>query len=303
MSMPRSIVRSRFGGVRGKLTMATMAVCAILIGVLGYKELYPDLSAKRRAADANDADQAAYRPKITIHNGVRYLFAQNADEQFDATALRLTPQYLEFGRGREDTPALIEPKFEAADQADAWMLSRDKVLIVKIGDQVRVYTLDVVVSHEVVNDLIGDTAIVVVYDRSAALGAVYERSMDAHTYTFAASGYTYDPPSGPWDATPTIVLWDRDTESLWWPPLGKAVSGPAVDTPMKLLDESFWAQSTWGKVKKKYPHAKVLIRFQRQKIAKSWPRYELQTIGESKALPPDIKSLPPRWGDNADLPE
>ena len=58
----------------------------------------------------------------------------------------------------------------------------------------------------------------------ADLGAVYSRNYNSKELTFALSGYTYYD-KNIWNGLDGFVLWDRETESLWWPLVGKAVSG------------------------------------------------------------------------------
>ena len=77
----------------------------------------------------------------------------------------------------------------------------------------------------------------------ADLGAIYDRIVDERLYTFALSGYTYFDPAV-WNGMDGFVLWDRETESLWWPLIGKSVSGPILNTPMKVYDQTACAQTT-----------------------------------------------------------
>ena len=72
----------------------------------------------------------------------------------------------------------------------------------------------------------------------ADLGAVYDRNLDGHTFTFSVSGYTYADRKV-WGGMDAFLLWDRDTESLWWPPIGSRISiehtvGKGIST---LIDE------------------------------------------------------------------
>jgi hypothetical protein len=146
-----------------------------------------------------------------------------------------------------------------------------------------------------VNDTIAGRPIFAAYCYLAELGAVYDRRYGDHMLTFALSGYTYSDDSI-WDGRDAFVLWDRDTESLWWPPVGRAVSGPLIDTPMQLLDEALWAQTTWGQARRRHPDALVLRPGQERDFEPpaSWPRLDTPT---GPALAGEA-GVPPRWGDN-----
>ncbi len=215
---------------------------------------------------------------------------------FDVTRSHLDPQQLRYGLGREHFHALIEPTFESMDEAD-WMNDDTRVICVSIAGDTRVYPIDLLQGHEVVNDVVGDVPIFAAFCVLANLGAVYDRRMNDHPLTFAVSGYTYSD-ADVWDGMDAFVLWDRDTESLWWPPLGKAVSGPLIDRPMRVLDQKQWAQTTWGEVRRKHDHVVVLRRGQHLEPPTNFPRYEADGLS-----PPGDAStgIPPRWGENSEL--
>lgn len=96
--------------------------------------------------------------------------------------------------------------------------------------------------------------------------------MEDHTFTFAVSGYTCGQ-TNVWGGRQAFVLWDRDTESLWWPTIGTAVSGPMFGAHLKLLDKALWSQTTWGVVKDNFPQVRVLDTGQDFKRPQSWPKY------------------------------
>ena len=251
------------------------------------------------AASQPKAESWRWRIKVLDRGGKRYLFGGLEGEHFDIEQFRLDPAQLRYGLGREAFPALIEPQFEPAAEADQWLRAADRVLAVKIGDEVRVYPRSLLERHEVVNDVVGGKSIFVAYCILADLGAVYERTLGEHTYTFGVSGYTYAA-ANVWEGRQAFILWDRDTESLWWPPLGKAVSGPAIDMPMRVLDESKWVQSYWSRVKADHPDAVVLRRNQKPDIPQPWPdKFDLTAAGDVEAPSAQTKHIAPRWGANS----
>ncbi|GAB4191430.1 MAG: hypothetical protein Kow00105_05500 [Phycisphaeraceae bacterium] len=217
------------------------------------------------------------------------------NDDFDVTTFRLKPDQLHYGLGREVFPALIEPEFVSATEADAWLHPNHRVLAVKVGQDVRVYPIDLLIQHEVVNDMVGGIPIFAAYCILADLGAVYDRRLDGHTLTFALSGYTYTDPKV-WEGRDAFVLWDRETESLWWPPIGKAVSGPLVDRPLTLLDNQYWSQSSWGQVRSLSGDVRVLKPDQDFERPVDWPR--LTTLPPQDGTEPE-PAIAPRWGQNA----
>lgn len=234
---------------------------------------------------------------IERDDGTRLLHGGEEESMhFNITTFRLDPGNLNYGIGREAFPALIEPKFVSAAEASEWLGSDDRVLAVRIKGEVRVYPVELLIRHEVVNDVVAGVPIFAAYCILADLGAVYDRRLGDHTLTFALSGYTYADPDV-WDGRDAFVLWDRETESLWWPPIGKAVSGALVDQPLKLLDEAQWSQTSWGEIAEKHPHATVLQRGQDFERPQQWTRIE-QPVPESVAESSEPPTIAPRWGQN-----
>lgn len=220
------------------------------------------------------------------------------EDHFDISTFRLNPARLKYGLGREHFKALIEPRLVPhAEVADRFREDM-KVLLVAIGNEARIYPIAWIRRHEVVNDVVGGVPIFTAYCILADLGAVYDRRItDGHTLTFAVSGYTYSNPEV-WDGLDAFVLWDRDTESLWWPPLGRAVSGPLVDRPLALLDESWWDQTTWGDAITRFPHALVFKPAQRFEQPQRWPRLDVTDLDLPSIDDAPVPAIAPRWGAN-----
>ena len=239
-------------------------------------------------------------PDIVEENGRRYLWGgPGRDQRFDITEFRLNPKRLEYGLGRERIPALAKPRFTSTQTADSFLEEDSRVLVAKLSGEVKVYPIKILRRHEAVNDVIGGRPVLAVYCLLADLGAVYDRTVGDITYTFGVSGYTYYD-WRTWRGYSAFVLWDRETESLWWPPLGKAVSGPSVDVPMKLLDRNLWAQTTWGEIRDAYPDALVLQPSQNPNRVPNRPRKDPPSVERlSKPVPKD--QIAPRWGRNDSL--
>ena len=239
-------------------------------------------------------------PDILEVDGRRYLWGGTGiNQRFDITDFRLNPKHLESAVGREKIPAVTEPRFMSAQAADSYLKKDSRVLVAKVGGEVKVYPIKIMERHGVVNDVIGGRPVLAAYCLLSDLGAVYDRTAGDLTYTFGVSGYTYYDWKT-WRGYSAFVLWDRETESLWWPPLGKAVSGPSVDVPLKLLDRDLWAQTSWGEIRDAYPDAQVLHRYQGAETDADWPRKDPPSV-ERLSKPVPRNQIAPRWGRNDSL--
>jgi len=279
----------------------------------------------RLALEAIGLDEMRFDPgcrDLIERDGRVFLWGGPEDRHdFDVTESRLDLQQIHYGMGREHFAALIEPGHITAADADERLASgslvsltaglpgveppspevvkegqrrRMRVLVVEIGDEVKVYPLDTLRRHEVVNDVVGGVPIFVAYCYLADLGAAYHRRRGDHTLTFALTGYTYFDPDV-WDGRDAFLLWDRDTESIWWPPVGRAVAGPLMDAPLELLDESLWSQTTWDVAFAQHPDALVLEEGQTLEAPEDWPRLDVET---PTTRPAGAMPLAPRWGKN-----
>ena len=215
--------------------------------------------------------------------------------RFDLTGARLRPAQLHYGIGREAFPALLEPRFETVSNASKRLPAQERVLTVSIAGETRIYPLSLLERHEVVNDALGGREIFAAFCPLADLAAVYDRRVDGRVHTFALSGYTYFSPAL-WSGLDAFVLWDRETESLWLPTAGRAVSGAMRDAPMKVLEKSLWSQTTWGDARARFPDARVLSRDQPYSPPRTWVRLEPRAQERPAETPPD--ALAPRWGEN-----
>jgi len=196
----------------------------------------------------------------------------NPDWHFDITGWSLRECRLHFGFGREVFDALIDPQYKTVEEEIDRYEPSDQFVIVLTSDKPKVYYIPLLSHHEVINENIDGTPVMVVYCSLADLAAVYNRRYCDTTFTFALSGYTYYDP-GIWDGADAFVLWDRETESLWWPLIDEAVSGDMNGVSMKKYKQNFWWRITWGEILKDYPDALVLATGQTMNPPDDWPHY------------------------------
>ena len=238
-----------------------LVLALFLAGSLGAQE-----KKKRPVAKDNG--------KFFVENGQRMLYGgKDASQHFVIDNMDLKEEQFHYGIGREHFPALLRPEFETLDEADAHWEDNERFLIGNNNGEIKAYSVKDLTRHEVVNDVLGGEPIFAAYCILADLGAIYKRTYDKRVFTFALSGYTYFDPNV-WDGLDGFVLWDRETESLWWPLIDKAVSGSLKGVKLQKLEEGLWEDTTWGEIKRKYPFAKVLKSGQDFDRPKSWKKYK-----------------------------
>ena len=185
----------------------------------------------------------------------------------------LKDEQFHYGIGREVFPALLKPEFITLDEASKIWNDSIRFLVAHSGDDVKAYSIKDLTRHEVVNDVLNGKPIMAAYCVLADLGAVYDRNYSGRELTFALSGYTYYD-KNVWNGLDGFVLWDRETESLWWPLVGKAVSGKLKGVNLIELNETLWEDTTWKDIKENYPTVKVLKSGQDFERPKTWKQYD-----------------------------
>ena len=155
----------------------------------------------------------------------RYLYGGvDSSSHFNISNCDLKEEQFHYGIGREKFPALIEPEFISVEKAETFFADTTRFLLLQMDSVKKVYSIPDLTHHEVVNDNVNGVPIMAAYCVLADLGAIYDRTIDGKPYTFALSGYTYYD-DNVWGGLDGFVMWDRETESLWWPLIGEGVSG------------------------------------------------------------------------------
>jgi thiol-disulfide isomerase/thioredoxin len=148
---------------------------------------------------------------------------------------------------RDRIPALDAPRFESVSQA-AWLNDSDLVLGLVYKGEARAYPVRILNWHEIVNDNVSGDPLVVTFCPLCASGALFSGRVGNLTLTFGTSGALYNS---------DLVMYDRQTESLWPQIRGQAVVGNL--TPARLtrlpLDTV-----TWKEWREAHPATKVLSR-------------------------------------------
>jgi hypothetical protein len=164
----------------------------------------------------------------------------------DETTKHIVPlnQIVSGGPPRDGIPSIDNPKFVSAN--DASLQDSDLVLGLNINGDIRAYPLNILVWHEIVNDVVGDIPVAITYCPLCFTNQVFERTIDGQVVEFGTSGKLYNS---------NLVMYDRISESLWSQALGQAIAGEHAGKKLKRVpfDVAFWSE--W---KTLYPESKVL---------------------------------------------
>ncbi|MGH7265041.1 MAG: DUF3179 domain-containing protein, partial [Candidatus Rokuibacteriota bacterium] len=145
-------------------------------------------------------------------------------------------------------PAIDGPAFVTPAQADAWLAPREPVLALEVSGDARAYPLQILMWHEIVNDTVGGRAVTVTYCPLCNSGLVFDRVVGGRTLDFGTSGKLYKS---------DLVMYDRQTHSLWAQMEGRAIVGEQAGTRLAPIPANTLAYAEW---KAANPGGKVLSR-------------------------------------------
>lgn len=169
------------------------------------------------------------------------------------------------GPGKDGIPALTNPRFESAATAGKWLSSREPVVVVASGGEARVYPLQVLLWHELANDELDGVPILVSYCPLCNSAIVFDRRVGGKPYEFGVSGMLRDS---------DMVMFDRETESLWQQITGEAIVGVHTGRRLPVIPSQ---TVPFEIAAQQYPAAKVLSRntgFKRQYGKNPYAGYE-----------------------------
>ena len=122
-------------------------------------------------------------------------------------------------------PPLEDPAFEPAGEVD-WLAGVDPVLALEINGDARAYPLRIMTWHELVNGTVGGTPVTVSYCPLCNSAVAYDRRVGDRILDFGTSGELFNS---------SLVMYDRQTESLWSHYTGQAVVGHLTGTELDLI--------------------------------------------------------------------
>ncbi len=150
------------------------------------------------------------------------------------------------GRGKNGIPSLDEPDFVSVEAADEWLSDQEPVEVVDINGDVRAYPLQILIWHEIVNDVVGGKPVAVTYCPLCNSASVFDRTVDGQLLEFGTTGLL---------RFANLVMYDRQTESWWQEVNGEEVVGDLTGTKLEALPAPIIA---WEDFKAAHPTGKVL---------------------------------------------
>jgi hypothetical protein len=153
-------------------------------------------------------------------------------------------EILKGGPARDGIPALDRPDYDAAREA-SWGDDESVIGVVR-GKEARAYPIAILVWHELVNDELGGDPILVSFCPLCGTALVFDRRLQGRARKFGVSGLLY---------RSDLLMYDRETESLWSQIGANAVTGALMGQSLELLRSRI---TTWKAWREAHPKTTVL---------------------------------------------
>lgn len=144
-------------------------------------------------------------------------------------------------------PPIDQPRFSRA-QSVGWLTDAEPLLLLTVAGETRGYPLQIMTWHEIVNDTVGGVPVAVTYCPLCNSGVAFERRAAGRVLSFGTSGRLY---------ADNLVMYDRQTESLWPQLTGQAALGVLTGTKLRGIPLGAVA---WSDFRAAHPDAWVLTR-------------------------------------------
>jgi hypothetical protein len=156
------------------------------------------------------------------------------------------------GPPKDGIPAIEAPRFERLAHGKgrgsiAALGDTEPVIALAIGEDARAYPLRVLIWHEIANDIVGGTPVVVTYCPLCNAALVFERVVDGRVLDFGTTGKLRHS---------DLVMYDRQTESWWQQFTGEAIVGAMTGRRLRLVPSRL---ESFDRFRQRFPEGQVLV--------------------------------------------
>jgi hypothetical protein len=160
-------------------------------------------------------------------------------------ALVPASEILAGGPPRDGIPAIDHPRYVRAHSA-SFLQGKERILGIRLHGMTRAYPVAILNWHEIVNDDFAGVPVTVTYCPLCGTGIAYLARAGEQELKFGVSGLLYNS---------DMLLYDRNTGSLWSQIMRRAVSGPMKGAKLEAIPLE---HTSWSEWQRRYPETRVL---------------------------------------------
>ena len=232
--------------------IAGLALAGCAGGVPDASDRQPEATASQSGGGASPASTADSTEQPTAAPGESLVFPPaGAAREFTTDFTKHSVDYSEIlsgGPPKDGIPAIDDPSFVTADEADEWLAPTEPVIQFQLGAEARAYPLQVLIWHEIVNDTVAGVPVLITFCPLCNTAIAFERTVEGRTLDFGTTGrLRYS----------NLIMYDRQTETWWQQASGEAIVGEFTGTQLDFLAAPIVA---WQDFQASFPQGQVLSR-------------------------------------------
>lgn len=155
-------------------------------------------------------------------------------------------ELIDGGPGKDGIPSINNPKFVSQEEASEWIEPEEPVITLEVKGTAKAYPIQILIWHEIANDTISDVPVSVTFCPLCYSAIVFDRRLNDKVYEFGVSGLLRHS---------DMIMYDRQTESLWQQFSGEAVVGDLTGEQLRILPSRL---ISFRQFRSSYPNASVL---------------------------------------------
>ncbi len=147
---------------------------------------------------------------------------------------------------KDGIPAIDHPQFTTVSEAAGYVEPREPVVELRVDGEVRVYPIQVLIWHEITNDVIQGVPVAVTFCPLCNTALAFDRRVGDRVLDFGVTGVLRNS---------DLVMFDRQTESWWQQFGGEGLVGEFAGTELRRIPAAIVAFET---IAAEHPDALVL---------------------------------------------
>lgn len=256
------------------LHLTVLSLALLLLGAACRSSVNEGSAPLPSATATNNSALAPETPTLTA-NGSDTTSSATAEDPIPPTVASLTPQdsnerippgaqnefstdftihsisyseILSGGPPKDGIPAIDDPQFVTVSEANEWLGELEPVIVFQEGEDTRVYPFQILMWHEIVNDVVGGRPVVITFCPLCNTAIVFDATVNGRPLDFGTTGRL---------RFSNLLMYDRQTETWWQQANGEAVVGELTGSQLTFLPANI---VSWAEAQEKFPQAQVLSR-------------------------------------------
>lgn len=221
-------------------------IALAIVGVYSIKTIVdlPEIDESPLVIDDNGSVVAEAEDEDIELNQVQRAIAASFTTNLSKDSVEDWTKIVSGGVPKDGIPAINDPKFIAITETE--IPADTEGLYLELGGDKRFYPYNILVRHEIVNDVVDGKPVSVTFCPLCGSGIAFSRELNGQILDFGVSGFLRES---------NMIMYDRQTESLWQQALGESFAGELNGSRLEFIPAQL---TTVGDIAASHPDAKIM---------------------------------------------